>query len=526
MPTVHESGFIRSCEKHVIEANKKYWKDRYNVTDGTEWIYVFHSVAEEFEAVIREDIFAKGLQEEKKLPIVSVFCVNKQPSGDEIDLSFGIQHIIHLIPEKFDSFISRIRTYLWAKYYSMRTYNKKHKLFQIRYRGILCGNAISDTIIREGSLDASKNHEFNFDCFDISPFCYYKHIRRAFSIIDHAYAMFKKKKPSYVITAEKVYSQSLVINVANTVGATIFMMLFGQANTIHTVLPGNPLPSISDQTERSVKKFLKENPIDLNDGTLENVGNLLPEKELKNDSWPPLELRNGKKNIFIMLHALADVPREVCRQPVYNDYNEWFLDTMRIIKDIKGVNWIIKDHPAATFYGQDHYIKRIYDQNRSENIFWCDKSIGRREIIEIADCIVTCVGTAGIEYWTYGIPTITVAEIYYAKWGVSYNMKSVKEYEETLRHINELARPTDESILTAQKILYALQKMGLNRKDELAAILTETYLERVGAFCLNGNKGESPTYHFCRKFLLYLEQNDVTESGIYQHDNIAEQGDI
>lgn len=87
MKIFHESGYIHSCEKHLIEENKKYWENKTNVTDGSRWIYVFHSVGETFEVCVREDILAKGLQEKTKLPIVAVSCENKMKANDELDRS-------------------------------------------------------------------------------------------------------------------------------------------------------------------------------------------------------------------------------------------------------------------------------------------------------------------------------------------------------------------------------------------------------------------------------------------------------
>ena len=298
MTILHESEYIRPCEKHVIEANKEYWKNSFDINEGTDWIYVFHSVAEEFETVFREDLFAKGLQEREGLPIVSVFCVNKQPSGNDLDLSFGIHNVMHLIPEKFNSIISRVRTYICAKIFAFATYNKKSKLFQIRYRGIPCGDAISDTIIRDGSLDVDKNREFNFDYFNISWTLYCKYIRYALSVVDHAYMMFKKKRPAYVISAERVYSQSLFLNVASLFGATIFATPFDLTDTLQHVLSGGKILSTSDLHGRKIESFLEKNMIQMSNVWQENIETLLLKRETVYDLRSCLGIKNGKK-IFL-----------------------------------------------------------------------------------------------------------------------------------------------------------------------------------------------------------------------------------
>ena len=189
-----------------------------------------------------------------------------------------------------------------------------------------------------------------------------------------------------------------------------------------------------------------------------------------------LGIENDKKNVFILPHGLIDIPRETSRIYFYYDYRDWFLKTINIIKNISNVNWIIKDHPLASYYKQNDYVKQIFMENKTSNMYWCDSNVYGLELKEVADCIVTCGGEAGLEFWAYGIPTITSTENYYTMEHISYNVKSQEEYENVLRKIPCLAKPSAESSKKAQEILFAMKQMSDGEtQDKLSSLLTVIY---------------------------------------------------
>ena len=241
----------------------------------------------------------------------------------------------------------------------------------------------------------------------------------------------------------------------------------------------------------------------------------------KLDLLAALGIRNTRQNVFIMLHCLSDVPRRNCRHTCYKDYNEWFIDTLRIVKEIKDVNWIVKDHPLAFFHGQESYVKKIFAEHQSENIYWCDKQISGMNIKDIADCVITCAGDVGIEFWSYGIPTITVSEAYYCRWNISHHMKSRSEYEKTLRNIGAIAKPSAESAQLAQKCLIAMKQMVEWDNDSLGGLFAEIFGQR--SRCLkDGDIGIAPLYRFCKGYSSALEEGHVKESAIYRLKNVLD----
>ena len=192
---------------------------------------------------------------------------------------------------------------------------------------------------------------------------------------------------------------------------------------------------------------------------------------------------------------------------------------MQIVRKIKDVNWIVKEHPQAAFYGQDDYVKKVFSEFQSENMYWCSKEISGMNIKDVADCVVTCAGDVGIEFWSYGIPTITVSEAYYCPWNISYNMKSRAEYEETLKHIDMVAKPSVESAELAQKYLMMMKQMAKGDGNPLSSLFVGISGQRL--VCLkDGDIGTAPLYRFCKQYRFLLEKGYIEENTIYQLKNV------
>lgn len=503
----------------MIEENRKYWKNKTNITDGPQWIYVFHSVGEELETCIREDIFAKGLQEQTGLPIAAVSCENKMKANDELDKSFGIQHIFMVDADRFKNHFSRIRTWILAKYFAVSTYQRKEKLFKIKYRGIMCGEAIHDTIVRNAPFNPKCRSNFNFDCFDVSRSVYFEYIRYALSMIDKARELFRKRKPAYVVTSESIYTPSLFMETASAEGAEVLLSLMNYPDIAEKIAPKQLTQDFkyADIFTNLIEAYLQEESLQNKD--IKNMFVVETSEADRFDLLKALGIKNTHKNVFIMSHCLSDAVRKNCRHTFYKDYNEWFVDTLRIVKDIKDVNWIVKEHPHATFYGQEDYVKRIFAEYQSENIYWCDKWVSGMNIKDIADCVITCAGDVGIEFWSYGIPTITVSEAYYCPWNISYNMKSRAEYEETLKQIGAIAKPMEKSVRMAQKYLMAVKQMAECSGDSLGGLFAEMQGQRL-MYLKDGDIGVAPLYSFCKAYRGALKEGCVEESAIYQLENM------
>jgi hypothetical protein len=507
-----------------VEANKKCWKKTEEPASGDGWIYVLHTLHSEFTLSVLEDIVAKGIQRQTSLPIVSIVSGKKDELArltQEMDISFGIDQRYHLSYYDYNNEeIEKI-----AKKMSSDTYGDKDGLINLTYRDIRFGDSLYDDILRRG---IRKRRGDIFDCFEITQEKYYAFIRNALAIIDQAYELFKKRTPRYLITTEYFYTKALYAHVANALGAKI---LITSVNCPDIVVQINP-----DKYRMSDIKYADITRIHMEKCLQENRVNDVYDKDFfvrEADQTKNVEISkdNRRKNVFVLPHAFSDSPREACRHNIYHDYAECFCDTLRIIRNIPNINWFIKDHPWSDYYGQSSYFKSIFEKYKADHMYWVDKDCAGINIKDFTDCVLTCAGDAGIEYWAYGIPTITVADGYYCNWGISYQMRTLDEYESMLKNIENVEKPSEQSVNLAKKYLFAY-KSWFKKKDELVKLLIEFRQSEEAIWKTNGVPyGEQDsvdqqlgrvTRDFCEAYAELLQKSDLKLSEIYLLNNLVE----
>lgn len=161
----------------------------------------------------------------------------------------------------------------------------------------------------------------------------------------------------------------------------------------------------------------------------------------------------NKKNIFIMLHAFTDYPHSHFNGMLFNDYTDWFIQTLNFALLDKSVNWIIKSHPSSDFYPiQDLDLEVIKKEYRSDNLIFLlhNENFDSRSINYIGDVVVTCAGTAGFEFSALGgIPSVTAGDNAYANAGFAIYPSSRADYFNVLQNISKLGP------ITGGKLKYA-----------------------------------------------------------------------
>lgn len=506
--------YISSYEKKLIEKNKRCWENKKSVSSGKEWIYVYHNLPYGLDFSMHEDIFAKGMQEKEGLPIVAVTYEQKRRVLDELDESFGIHEKEILMCGEKPGAIASIRSYLAAKWLMLKTYKNKEALCNMKYRGIDCGDIIYDDILRYCDCK-------DFDCFGISRQTYFNSLMLAFRIIEQSYKILKKRRPKHVITSECIYSKGLFASVAKKLGADITIVSSEAFDITVKITSEKSLfkdIKMADVTRTQIMGHLDENYS--GDG---NTDYFIYKRgsDLKGTLREKLGINNSDKNVFIMPHAIADGPRTAYTLYAYKDYGEWYAETLKIIKEIPGVNWIIKDHPASNMYGQGSYIRKVFEENKSENMYWCEKEASGMQIKEMADAIVTCASDVGIEYWAYGIPTITTAKTHYTTFGISYNVKTKEQYIQTLKNIGSLQKPGDESVKEARVIMQAYNRL-MESDEPLTKIFLQVRAGELEQYEVRNFTCTIYYYLFCKDYEKVLLDDKLFSSDYYQLRNVFE----
>lgn len=163
----------------------------------------------------------------------------------------------------------------------------------------------------------------------------------------------------------------------------------------------------------------------------------------------------NKKNIFIMLHAFTDYPHSHFKWMIFKDYGDWFLKTLNFAKKDKNVNWIFKQHPADKFYPTNDINFQELFKRVPDNIVFLDvdNKLDTRSLVNVADAIITCLGSAGFEIPAMSdVAAITASDNHYQGLGFSINPKTKKEYFGVLKDLKNIKRLTVEQ----QKIAKAV----------------------------------------------------------------------
>ena len=169
-------------------------------------------------------------------------------------------------------------------------------------------------------------------------------------------------------------------------------------------------------------------------------------------------LAEDKPIVFIMLHAFNDWPHRAGKRMLFQDYYHWFAHTVDVIRDVSDVNWVVKEHPAAVeFYRtRDLNVKAHLKPRSAPNVVLveADADFSTTSVMNLAQAIVTGVGTAGLEFAAFGIPCVLAAEGAYSGFDIAVQPSSVEEYDEQLRNIHSLGPLFPEQVLSAKLVAY------------------------------------------------------------------------
>ena len=173
-----------------------------------------------------------------------------------------------------------------------------------------------------------------------------------------------------------------------------------------------------------------------------------------------LKLAEDKPTVCIMSHIFPDAPHAF-ESIIYNDYYEWLEETLRAIKDITDVNWLIKEHPHLEQYHPKHSATELtipFAENYT-HIHLTPENLDTQSLLPLVDAIVTCSGTAGLEFSTQGIPCVLAGESHYSGFGFTIEPNNKQEYLTQLKNIGDLRKLKQDKIDLALAYTYAFHKL-------------------------------------------------------------------
>jgi hypothetical protein len=171
-----------------------------------------------------------------------------------------------------------------------------------------------------------------------------------------------------------------------------------------------------------------------------------------------------KPLIFIFLHAFNDYPMSHFNSMLFKDYYDWFIQTHRYALKDRTKNWIFKDHPSSKMYPtKDLNLSNVFKNSPAHIKFLPhDSPINASAVLNIADLIVTCVGTAGIEMPALaGIPTLVAGKTFYDRLGFTLDPCSKEEYFQILKDFSPARISGEKQMLAKCCFLYLAEYVSI-----------------------------------------------------------------
>ena len=180
-----------------------------------------------------------------------------------------------------------------------------------------------------------------------------------------------------------------------------------------------------------------------------------------------LGLKPHLKIAVIFSHILWDA-NLFYGKDIYNDYSEWFVETVKLAIKNKEVNWILKLHPAniwkRNFENENGELAEIsllklhgiYPLPAHIKLMYPDANISTMSLYNSIDYGITVRGTVGIELPALGILTLTCGTGRYSNLGFTVDSKTRGEYEEFILNINKLEGMNENKIRIAKWHAYMI----------------------------------------------------------------------
>lgn len=182
-----------------------------------------------------------------------------------------------------------------------------------------------------------------------------------------------------------------------------------------------------------------------------------------------LDLDPQKKTAVIFSHITWDASF-FHGEDLFEDYEDWLIETVRAACANPAVNWIVKLHPANVFKLRADDVHREYSERLAlrkaigtlpphVKLLDPETDINTFSLFTLTDYCLTVRGTIGIEMACFGIPVFTAGTGRYAGLGFTIDSAHRQEYLEKLRGIQEVLPLSSQQTELAKKHAYALFKL-------------------------------------------------------------------
>jgi len=174
-----------------------------------------------------------------------------------------------------------------------------------------------------------------------------------------------------------------------------------------------------------------------------------------------LGLDPQRKTAVVFSHVLWDA-NLFFGEDLFQDYGEWFVETVKAAVANPEINWIIKLHPANLWKRQRAGVTSKYSEMLliQENIgelpehvqvMYPDTDVSTRSLFNLAEYAITVRGTVSSEAPCFGVTTLTAGTGRCDQFGFTVDSDSAEAYLAKLADIQNLPAMTNQQIQWAKR---------------------------------------------------------------------------
>ena len=174
-----------------------------------------------------------------------------------------------------------------------------------------------------------------------------------------------------------------------------------------------------------------------------------------------LKLNGSKKVAIVFSHVLWDA-NLFFGEDLFQDYGEWFVETVKAAVANPEINWIIKLHPANLWKRQRAGVTSKYSEMlliqeyigelpEHVQMMYPDTDVSTRSLFDLAEYAITVRGTVSSEAPCFGVTTLTAGTGRCDQFGFTVDSDSAEAYLAKLADIQNLSAMTDQQIQWAKR---------------------------------------------------------------------------
>jgi hypothetical protein len=179
-----------------------------------------------------------------------------------------------------------------------------------------------------------------------------------------------------------------------------------------------------------------------------------------------LGLDPRKKSAFIFAHIAWDAPLSWGKN-LFENYEQWLIETVRAACRNDAVNWVVKIHPAnigkqlkERYQGEPAELTalRKHVPRLPPHVFLlhAESDFSTYSLFDLMDYCLTVRGTIGIEAASFGIPVLTAGTGRYDRRGFTVDSASREQYLDRIGRIQDIPPLAPQARELAERFAYAI----------------------------------------------------------------------